>query len=79
MQQLTPSMFGTIACPTLTLHAGEAQSMMRFVPVFLAKHGSRLPDLATASTAATAIIRCMDLMKLHPWVFPKAAIEDFPS
>ena len=77
VQQLTASMFGTIACCTLNLHAGEAQSMMRFVPVFLAKHGSRLPDLATASIAATAIIRCMDLMKLHPWVFPERAIEDF--
>ena len=77
-QLLTPSMFGTLADPSLSLHGAECNGVLRYAQSFLEKYGHLLPDLQEWGLAVGSLVQCLDLIHDNPWVFTPAAVQDYP-
>ncbi len=76
MQNLLPSMFGTAGSEKLSLHASETDAFMRFSVTIIERYATKLDRAHLFAQAARSAVRVMDLIHLHPKVFPAPAIQD---
>ena len=76
---LTPTMLGNVARPSLNFKASETNHFLRFLHDLLIKYKHKLEEGEATQKACDALLRCLALIHEHPHIFPPRAIKDHTS